>query len=129
NAIAASLARFAEISKNDYIAQFLREGANLVKWQAFRTACVKIATLVGISIVASAAGSAVSRMVGGMLMRSGAATTVAELGLHGRLLAGGAGVVIDAAIAGGGQSLVFGDNYGEAFLENALISLGTHGVL
>ena len=42
-AVHAARQRFAELAKREDLDQFLREGASLIKWQQFRTACVKLA--------------------------------------------------------------------------------------
>ena len=120
---------FNDIARRHDIAHFLSDGADQVKWQAFRTGCVKIAALLGISLVGGVAGGMVARAVGGMLAGTAGVSTVTELGVTGQLIAGGTGLVTETAINAAGQSAIFGGPYSDAFLENLLMSLGSRGAL
>jgi hypothetical protein len=105
------------------VADLLRKGAETVQWQAFRTVCVKVAVMVGVSIAAGMVGGVVARAVGSGLLRAGAAPTLAKV-------AGGAsGFAVDTAATSAGQSAIFGDSFGEAFLENALAGVGSLAML
>ena len=128
-ALAKAQASFQQIQEEKNLGKFLREGAELVKWQQFRTACVKVAALIGISLVAGAVGGMVTRAIGGAFVRAGAAATIGELSLSARMGAGLVGMSADAAIASAGQTAIFGGSYGHNFLENMIANLGTHGVL
>jgi hypothetical protein len=128
-AVLAAKQRFAELAKQQDIGEFLREGASLIKWQQFRTACVKLAALIGISLVGGVAGGMASRGVAGMMMGTGGAAVMEDLTLGGAIVARGAGLVAETAIQSAGQSLIFGDKLGTAFLENLIMSLGSAGVL
>jgi len=121
--------KFQEIAGNEEFVQFLRHGASLVEWQGFRTACIQVAALVGVGIVAGAAGGLVGDAVGGLMARAGAAESITELSLGARLVGGTANIATDAAINTAGQHAVMDQSLGETFLENVLISAGALGVL
>lgn len=79
--------------------------------------------MVGVSIAAGMAGGVVARAVGSGLLRAGAAPTLAKV-------AGSAsGFAVDTAATSAGQSAIFGDSFGEAFLENALAGAGSLAML
>lgn len=128
-AVDAAKKTFAELAKKDDINTFLKEGAKTVKWQEFRTACVKLAALIGISLVGGFVGGMVARGVAGMMMGTGGAAAMEGLSLGGTLVARGAGLVTETAVQSAGQSLIFGDHMGTAFLENMIMNLGSAGVL
>ena len=109
-------ARFAELARERDLAGFLQRGARLVEAQAFRVACIKVAALVGVSLVAGAVGGMVARAAATTLTRAGAAPTLVTLAR------GAAFVATDASVSAAGQTLIFGDPVGEALLENALTS-------
>src|SRR5262249_32235527 len=67
-AVDAAKKSFAELSKDNRIGKFLKEGASLVKWQQFRTACVKLAALIGISLVGGFIGGPIPRGVAGPIV-------------------------------------------------------------
>jgi hypothetical protein len=120
---------FDALAHKAHINRFLREGANTVKWQQFRTACVKLAALIGISLVGGFVGGMVARGVAGMMMGTGGAAAMESLSLGGAVVARGAGMVAETAIQSAGQSLIFDDHFGTAFLENMIMNLGSAGVL
>jgi hypothetical protein len=128
-ALAKAQASFQQIQQEENLGKFLRRGAELVKWQQFRTACVKVAALIGVSLVAGAVGGLVTRAVGGAFVRAGAAATIGELSLSARMTAGAIGMTTDAAIASAGQTAIFGGSYGHNLLENMIANFGTHAVL
>jgi len=121
--------KFQEIAGNEEFVRFLRHGASLVEWQGFRTACIQVAALVGVGIVAGAVGGLVGDAVGGLMARAGAAESITELSLGARFVAGGANVAVDAAINTAGQHAVMDQSLGETFFENLLISAGALGIL
>lgn len=127
-AVQAAKQKFAELAKQQDLNEFLREGASIVQWQQFRTACVKLAALIGISLVGGFVGGMV-RGAADMMMGTGGAVAMENLALGGALLARGAGLVAETAIQSAGQSLIFDDKLGTAFLENMIMNLGTAGVL
>lgn len=128
-AVEAAKQKFAGLAKQQDINEFLREGASIVKWQQFRTACVKLAALIGISLVGGFVGGMVARGAGGMMMGTGGAVVMENLTLGGAILARGAGLVAETAIQSAGQSVIFDDKLGTAFLENMIMNLGSAGVL
>lgn len=128
-ALARAQAAFEAIARNDRIGRMLREGADLVQWQGFRTACVKMAALIGFSIAASLAGSAIARSLGGWLGRAGGATTVTELSASAKFMSTSANVLTDAAINAAGQSAVMGDGFVDGLLENLAMSAGSMAIL
>jgi hypothetical protein len=64
-----------------------------------------------------------------MMMGTGGAAVMENLTLGGAIVARGAGLVAETAIQSAGQSLIFGDKLGLAFLENMIMNLGSAGVL
>jgi hypothetical protein len=122
-------AEFRKLAENDRIGRFLRHGAELVAWQEFRTACVKMAAMIGVSFVASAAGAGAAGFVGRMFRASGGAASVAELSTMGRVVAGGANLVVDAGVNTIGQHAVMDTKWGEALTENLVLSAGAMTVL
>lgn len=121
--------RLASMGANNRIKNFLEKGAKLVKWQQFRTACVKLAALIGVSIVGGAIGGMIARGAGGMLMSGAGVAALEDLSLGAQLVARGTGLVAETAVTSVGQTAIFGDKLGDAFLENMLMSLGSAGIL
>jgi hypothetical protein len=128
-ALARAQGQFATMAANDRIKNFLSKGATLVKWQSFRTACVKLAALIGVSIVGGAIGGMVARGVGGMLMSGGGVAAMEGLSMGAQVIARGSGLATETAVTSVGQTAVFGDKLGDSFLENMLMSLGSAGIL
>jgi len=128
-ALARAQGQFATMAANDRIKNFLSKGATLVKWQSFRTACVKLAVLIGVSIVGGALGGMVARGAGGMLMSSGGVAAMEDLSMGAQMIARGSGLVTETAVTSVGQTAIFGDKLSDAFLENMLMSLGSAGIL
>jgi hypothetical protein len=128
-ALARAQGQFATMAANDRIKNFLSKGATLVKWQSFRTACVKLAVLIGVSIVGGAIGGVVARGVGGMLMTSGGVTAAEDLSMGAQIIARGSGLATETAVTSAGQTAVFGDKLSDSLLENMLMSLGSAGIL
>src|SRR5262249_17396902 len=89
-AVGVAKQRFAELAKQQDIDEFLREGASIVRWQQFRTACVQLAALIGISLVGGFVGGMVARGVASMLMGTGGAAVMEDLTLGGAIVARGA---------------------------------------
>ena len=128
-ALARAQGQFATMAANDRIKDFLSKGATLVKWQSFRTACVKLAALIGVSIVGGAIGGMVARGVGGMMMSGAGAAAMEDLSAGAQMIARGSGLVTETAVTSVGQTAIFGDKLSDAFLENMLMSLGSAGIL
>jgi hypothetical protein len=132
-ALATAQAQFQQITVNEKLGDFLRHGASLVRWQVFRTACLKLAALIGVSMVGSFAGGLAARAVGGVMMRIGGAATVAELSTVGRMVVGAgrftANVAADAAVNALGQSALDGTSFGKAFATNAITTVGSMAIL
>jgi hypothetical protein len=115
--------RYAAIAAKRDVAAFLRKGAELVEWQAFRTACVKVSALLGISIAGSMLGGAFGSVAGKALLRAGAPAILARTGAVATNLA------VDSAVSSAAQSALFRDSFADAFLENALAGAGTMAML
>ncbi|HEU4731155.1 MAG TPA: hypothetical protein VFT22_24850 [Kofleriaceae bacterium] len=128
-ALARAQGQFARMAANDRIKNFLQKGATLVKWQSFRTACVKLAVMIGVSIVGGALGGVVARGVGGMLMSSGGVAAMEDLSMGAQMIGRGFGLATDTAVTSVGQRAIFGGKLGDAFLENMLMSVGSAGIL
>src|SRR5439155_12059083 len=117
-ALARAQGQFAKMAANDQIKNFLQKGATLVKWQSFRTTCVKLAVMIGVSIVGGALGGMVMRGVGGALMSSGGVAAMEDLSMGAQVIARGSSLVTETAVTSVGQTAIFGDKLSDAFLEN-----------
>jgi hypothetical protein len=143
--LAAAQARFTQIAGNgnSKIAAFLRDAATALKDQAkyvqIASTCIQILAMLGISFVASAAGGAVTRLVGSLLARGGGAE-LAELSLGARLLAAGgrvaafgSGVATEAAINVAGQHALGQEDpdagFGTEMIENMIMAGGAQLIL
>lgn len=143
--LAAAQQRFALISGNgnSKISAFLRDATTALKDQAkyvqIASTCIQILAMLGISFVASAAGGAVSRLVGSLLARGGGAE-LAELSLGARLLAAGgrvaafgSGIATEAAVNVAGQHALGQDDpdagFGTEMLENMIMAGGAQLIL
>ena len=120
---------FIKVSKDGDIAGFLKSGANTVKWQSFRTACVRIAALIGVSLVSGFIGGMVARGAASLMMGTGGATAVEGLSVGGSLIARTVGVATETVVTSAGQTAIFGGGYGANFLENMIMNLGSAGVM
>ena len=129
-----------ELTEHTDLVEFLREGADTVQWQQFATGCVQMLALIGISIIAGAAGGAVVRLATSSLGRVGAATAVAEMAETGGMLAragsvaarGGAqvlGAATEAAINTAAQIKLQGGAADEAFFANLLSTIGGNAIV
>lgn len=118
---------------------FLKEGAETVQWQQFATACVQMAALIGVSIIAGAAGGMVTRLAESALVRVGSAEAVAEIAESGSVLARAGGIAgragarvlgaaADAGINAAGQVKIQGGEMGETFLTNLLSTIGSNAI-
>src|SRR6185436_15115407 len=76
--------KFQKLSINRDLNHFFSNAAELIKNQQFRTACVKVAAMIGISLVAGAVAGLAARAVGGVLLEATGATAVSELGMAAR---------------------------------------------
>ncbi len=122
-------AEFASLRANTEVMDFLKEGATIIKWQRFATACVDMLALIAVSIVASGAGALVAESIGSLMTGAGAAESVTELSAGARFVAGSARAVTEAAVNTGGQVAVQGGDVGEAFAENLLMTVGSMTVI
>lgn len=128
-AVQDAKAAFARVSKDADISDFLKSGASTVKWQSFRTACVKIAALIGVSLVGGFVGGMVARGAASLMMGTGGAAAVEGLGVGGAIVARGVGMATETVVSAAGQTAIFGGGYGANFLENMIMNLGSAGVM
>ncbi len=128
-AVQDAKAAFMKVSQDSDISEFLRSGANTVKWQNFRSACVKIAALVGVSLVGGFIGGMVARGAASLMMGTGGATAVEGLSLGGTIVARGLGMATETVVTSAGQTAIFGGGYGANFLENMIMTLGSAGAM
>ena len=113
---------------NKSLKVWLEDGVKLIEHQELRTAIIKMAALLGISLIGGALGGMVTRWVAGVWGRF-ASAGLAEISLGGKMVAGVAGMTVDSAIGAAGQSMIFGDHYGGSFLEHMMTALGSAGLL
>ena len=122
-------AKYQKLSKDrDLEHSFFQNAAKLIENQQFRTACVKVAAMIGISIIAGAVAGVAARAVGGMLMEASGASTVAELGSVARAGIAVTRIGVDTTISSAGTAVVQGTSFTEAWKENLIVSLGTSAV-
>lgn len=140
NALGHNQKLLDELQSNTDLVEFLREGADTVKWQHFATGCVQMLALIGISIVAGAAGGMVMRAVGSALTRVGSTTVIAEIAEGGGLLARAgslaargtahlAGATTEAGIITAAQVKMQGGSAGDAFFTNLLSTIGANAIM
>lgn len=120
--------KYQKLSKDRDLEHFFQGAAKLIENQQFRTACVKVAVMIGISVVAGAAAGLAARAVGGILMEATGAGTVAELGTVARAGITATQVGVDTTISAAGTAAVQGTSFTEAWKENLIISLGTSAI-
>jgi hypothetical protein len=129
-----------ELQRHTDLVEFLREGADTVKWQHFATGCVHMLALIGISIVAGAAGGMVARTVGSALTRVGSTAAIAEIAEGGGMLARAgslaargaahlAGPATEAGIITAAQVKLQGGSAGDAFFTNLLSTIGANAIM
>jgi hypothetical protein len=128
-AVQDAKAAFLRVSKDSDISEFLKIGANTVKWQGFRTACVRIAALIGISLVGGFVGGMVARGAASLMMGAGGAAAVEGASVGGTLVVRGLGMATETAVTSAGQTAIFGGDHGASFLENMIMSLGSAGIM
>ncbi|HEX3473566.1 MAG TPA: hypothetical protein VHT91_00920, partial [Kofleriaceae bacterium] len=125
----------AELRKNSNLTDFLQEGASIVKWQNFATACVKTLALIGVSFLSAGVGSAIGEAAEGVFAAGMGADSVADLSAGARIVAGGirytAGAAAESAGNAAGQIAIQGDDasFGGAFFENMIQKVGSDVVL
>jgi hypothetical protein len=120
--------KFQKLATDRDLEHFLKEATETIENQQFRTACVKVAAMIGISIVAGAAAGIAARAVGGMLMQASGAATVSELGLAARAGIAITRVGVDTTISSAGTAAVQGTSFGDTWKENLITSLATSAV-
>jgi hypothetical protein len=124
-ALARAQTAFRKLAQDEDLQHFFRDGAKLIQNQQFRTACVQVAALIGIGLLAAATGGAAAELAGGLLMGGEGAVTVVELSAMARLAGTAVNVTVDASINAAGQSLIQGTPFSQAFSENLFMSLAS----
>jgi len=125
------------LNDNHDLVEFLKQGADTVKWQRFATACVQALAMIGIAIVAGAAGGVAIRTAQGWLVRAGATEAVAGMAGAAGFVARGAvragpfvaGAATEATLVTAGQTAIQGGNVKEAFLTNLLTTMGSNAII
>ncbi len=120
----------AAVAGDAGFAKFLRNGAQVVQNQQFRTACVQVAAMIGISIGAGVAGAWVGDALGGAMASRAGVAAVSDLSLGARAVGFGAQILTDAAINTAGQGAMQGTGFdGSLLLENMVFSVGATAIL
>ncbi|MDX2089939.1 MAG: DUF4157 domain-containing protein [Kofleriaceae bacterium] len=138
-ALARAQARFDEIQKDQELVTFLREGASTLDRHAkivgWTKICAQLALMIGISMVASAAGSAVARGVGTAFARADMIKNAPLLARTAGFVARGTGVAVEAGVNTAGNAALGSGGHageptlGEMFVENALSTIGSAALL
>ncbi|HWO20780.1 MAG TPA: hypothetical protein VNO30_18565 [Kofleriaceae bacterium] len=140
SALARNQKLLDELQRHTDLVEFLREGADTVKWQQFATSCVHMLALIGISIVAGAAGGAVVRMATSALTRVGSTAAIAQIAETGGTLARAgslaargaahlAGAATEASIITVAQVRMQGGSADDAFFSNLLSTIGANAIM
>ncbi len=112
--------------------EFLSHASELIKDQQFRAAIVKVAAMIGITLVAGGVAGLAARAVGGVLLEAAGVSAVEDLGIVARTAIGAAkGAVqigVDTTISSAGQVAVNGGDFGDTWKENLIVALGTSAV-
>jgi Domain of unknown function (DUF4157) len=116
-------AEFDDIAKNGALTTFLQHGANVVEWQAFRTACLKMIALLGVAVAAAATGGALAGGASELVTAAGGSEAVADLA------AGATYLTTEASVNAVGQHEVMGTPLGDSFVENMIQSVGGMAIL
>lgn len=117
--------KFDKLAQDRDLNHFFQKATEVIENQQFRTACVKVAAMIGISIVGGAVAGLAARAVGGVLMEATGVATVGELGLVARTAIVATNVGVDATISAAGTSVIQGTSFTEAWQENVITSLAS----
>jgi hypothetical protein len=117
--------RFAKIAEEKSLNEFFAHAAELIENQQFRTACVKVAAMIGISIIGGGIAGLAGRAVGAMLMEATGASTIADLSLVARAGKFATQISVDTTISATGTAAIQGTSFTEAWKENLIVGLGT----
>lgn len=134
-ALSKAKGELADLRKNGDLTYFLQEGASIVKWQSFATACVKTLALIGVSFLSAGVGSAIGEAAEGVFAAGMGAESVADLSAGARIVAGGirytAGAAAESAGNAAGQVAIQGGDtsFGGALFENMIQKVGSDVVL
>jgi hypothetical protein len=134
-ALGKAKSELAELRKNSDLTYFLQEGASIVKWQNFATACVKTLALIGVSFISAGVGTAIGEAAEGVFAAGMGAESVADLSAGARIVAGGirytAGAAAESAGNAAAQVAIQGGDtsFGGAFFENMIQKVGSDVVL
>lgn len=134
DALTRAQVAFAKIQANENIGEFLRNGAKLVQRQQFRTACVKVAAMVGVSLAAGALAGAAGDA---LELAAGGGTKLVGLARAGQITLE---VGVDAGVNTAGQFAMAGldrrpppekERPGaiESMIENLIVVGGSRGIL
>lgn len=121
-------ARFSKIAADRDLQHFFKNAVETIKNQQFRTACVKVAAMIGVSVMAGSVAGLAARAVGGMLMEASGAATLQELSLVARATKGAIGIGVDTTISAAGTSAIEGTSFTEVWKENLIINLASSAV-
>ena len=120
--------RFEKIAEERPLNEFFAHAAELIENQQFRTACVKVAAMIGISVIGGGIAGLAGRAVGGMLMEATGASTITDLSLVARASKFATQLSVDTTISAAGTSAIQGTSFTEAWKENLIVALGTSAV-
>src|SRR6185503_17851462 len=120
--------KFQKLSINRDLNHFFSNAAELIKNQQFRTACVKVAAMIGISLVAGAVAGLAARAVGGVLLEATGATAVSELGMAARAGIAITRIGVDTTISSAGTVAVQGGSFSDVWKENLITALASSAV-
>jgi hypothetical protein len=136
-ALGRAQARFAQIKNEDGLVTFLEAGASVIEHElrvvGWVTACVEMLALIGVGMVASAAGGAVAETIAGWGASADAIESATLLARSARIAGRVAGLATEGAANTAGQRALQGNpehgSFVEGMAENALMSFGSELVL
>lgn len=115
--------RFENLSKQRDLQEWFENARASIENQQFRTACVKVAAMIGLSIAAGMVSGLAARAVGGMLVEAGGAASVSELGYVAKAGIEATRIGVETTLSSAGTSAIQGTSFSETWKENLITSL------
>lgn len=128
-AVARAQHRLADLQRDQDLGDFIRDAYEIIDSQKLRTALLGFLVMAGISIATAGLGSMAGASVEGGLLAAEGATQVAGLSTLARTQIMFATVGTEAVGNATAQTILQGDSFGRAFVENALLSFGSEAIV
>lgn len=122
-ALEGAQATYDKLKAEKDLAHFFQNASESIKNQRFRTACWRMAAMIGIAIAATFTAGVAAEAIGGALMSAEGVTAVAELSGTARAVIVGTNMATDVLVNSAGQSIIQDQSFGEALLQNAIMAV------